>query len=93
MITGTYRFNAGVVAGSYLTYSVVVDNDTDPLGYIPLVTAEPAQNQIAILAGASIASTPAVSINISTTTGAAMSPITITESAAGVWTSSWCLLC
>ncbi len=85
VITGTYRFNAGTAAGSYLTYSVAVDNDTDPFGYIPLVTAEPAQNQIAILAGASIASTPAASINILTTTGAAMSPITISESAAGVW--------
>jgi hypothetical protein len=85
VITGTYRFTTGTTAGSYLTYSVVVDNDTDPFGYIPLVTAEPAQNQIAILAGASMASTPAVSINILTTTGAAMSPITISESAAGVW--------
>jgi len=85
VITGTYRFNTGVVAGSYLTYSVAVDNDTDPVGYVPLVTAEPALNQIAILAGASIASTPAASINILTTTGAAMSPITISESAAGVW--------
>jgi hypothetical protein len=85
VITGTYRFNAGVVAGSYLTYSVAVDNDTDPVGYVPLVTAEPALNQIAILAGASIASTPAVSINIATTTGGTMSPITIKESAAGVW--------
>ena len=87
VITGTYRFNTGTAAGSYLTYSVVVDNDTDPVGYVPLVTAEPALNQIAILAGATIASTPAVSINIATTTGAAMSPITIKESAAGVWKS------
>jgi len=85
VITGTYRFNAGVASGSYLTYSVAVNNDTDPVGYIPLVTAEPALNQIAILAGARLASTPTTSVNIATTTGAALSPITISESAAGVW--------
>jgi hypothetical protein len=82
---GTYRFNAGLPAGSLLSFSAAVSNDTAPAAWTPTVLANPAQRNIAILAGASIASTPAASINISTTTGAAMSPITITESAAGVW--------
>jgi hypothetical protein len=82
---GTYRFTAGLPAGSLLSFSAAISNDTAPAAYTPTVLANPAQRNIAILAGAAIASTPAVSINISTTSGAAMSPITITESAAGVW--------
>ena len=83
-ITGTYRFTAGTAVGSYLTFAVAVDNDTDPVGYIGTATAQPSQNRVAILAGASISAT-AANISAGTTSGAAAPVITITESAAGVW--------
>jgi len=84
VITGTYRFTAGTAVGSYLTFAVAVDNDTDPVGFIGAATAQPSQNRVAILAGASISAT-AANISAGTTSGAAAPVITITESAAGVW--------
>jgi len=82
---GTYRFNTGVAAGSFLSFTATVTNDTNPTSWTPTALTNSAQRNIAILAGASISATPATSINIATTTGAAMSPITITETGAGIW--------
>jgi len=82
---GTYRFNTGVAAGSFLSFTATVTNDTNPTSWTPTALTNSAQRNIAILAGASISATPATSINIATTTGAALSPITITETGAGIW--------
>jgi len=51
---GTYRFNTGVAAGSFLSFTATVTNDTNPTSWTPTAITNSAQRHIAILAGASI---------------------------------------
>jgi len=85
-IVGTYRFDAGVVAGSYLTFVAAVNNLTAPVGFIGSAASQPSQNRIAVLnAATGRAATP-----VALSTGAANvagSVVTTTETAAGTFRS------
>jgi len=83
-ITGTYRFDAGVAAGSYLTFAVAVTNDTAPTGYIPSALVAPSLNRIGLLSGASLATATLPSLTIATP-GSVLNPVTVTETTAGLW--------
>jgi len=79
-IVGTYRFNAGTTAGTYLTAAVAVNNTTAPVVY----TAATQTTRIGVLSAATGAAVTQVSLS----TGAAnvAGPVvTITESAAGTF--------
>jgi len=83
-ILGTYRFDAGVAAGSYLTFAVAVTNDTMPTGYVPSALAAPSLNRVGLLSGASLATATLPSLTIATP-GAVLNPITVSETTAGLW--------
>lgn len=85
-IVGTYRFNAGTAAGSYLTFVAAVNNLTAPVGFIGSALAQPSQNRIAILTAAT--GKPATPASLSTgAANVAGAVVTTTETAAGTFRS------
>jgi hypothetical protein len=84
---GNFRFDAGVAAGSYLTFTTTVENGTSPTKFTGSVVARPYQKNIAVLGAATISAGSLVDANIGTATGKEIGVITIKESVAGFWRS------